>query len=60
MSEFDCLVMVLFSAEFSYFLLDSFDFRKWFVSQNMEPFSFISTSRGVLAAWVMMNMVAIR
>ena len=31
------------------------NFRKWFVSQNMEPLSLLSTSRGI-----MMNMLAIR
>ena len=34
--------------------------KKWFVSQNMEPLSLRSTSRGVLIARVMMNMPAIR
>ena len=34
--------------------------EKWFVSQNMEPVSLRSTSRGVLSARVMMNMPAIR
>ena len=46
-SEFHCLVKVLFSAMFSCFLLDSF-----------EPRSLRSTSQGVLTARVMMNMLA--
>ena len=34
--------------------------RKWFVSQNMDPLSLRSRSRGVLTAQVMMNMLAIK
>ena len=62
MSEFNCLVVVLFSAMFSCFLLDSFELQEMvsIVSQNMEPLSLLSTSRGVLTARVMMNMLAIR
>ena len=62
MSELHCLVMVLFSAMFSCFLLDSYEPQEIIsiVSQNMEPLSLLSTSRGVLTAWVMMNMLAIR
>ena len=54
--------MVLFSAMFSCFLLDSFELQEMVstVSQNMEPLSLRSTSRGVRNAWVMMNMPAIR
>ena len=60
MSELHCLVMVLFSAMFSYFLLDSHELQviSLIVSQNME--SLLSASRGVRIAWVMMNMLAIR
>ena len=60
MSELHCLVMVLFSAMFSYFLLDSHELQviSLIVSQNME--SLLSASRGVRTAWVMMNMLAIR
>ena len=60
MSELHCLVMVLFSAMFSYFLLDSHELQviSLIVSQNME--SVLSASRGVRTAWVMMNMLAIR
>ena len=62
MSELHCLVMVLFSAMFSCFLLDSYELQEIIsiVSQNMEPLSLLSTSRGVLTARVMMNMLAIR
>ena len=62
MSQFHCLVMVLFSAMFSCFLLDSYELQEIIsiVSQNMEPLSLLSTSRGVLTARVMMNMLAIR
>ena len=35
-------------------------FRKWFVSQNMEPLSLCSTSRGLLTARFKMNMHATR
>ena len=54
--------MVLFSAMFSCFLLDSFELQEIVstVSQNMEPLSLRSTSRGVRNARVMMNMPAIR
>ena len=60
MSELHCLVMVLFSAMFPYFLLDSHELQviSLIVSQNME--SLLSASRGVRIAWVMMNMLAIR
>ena len=62
MSEFNCLVVVLFSAMFSCFLLDSFELQEMvsIVSQNMEPLSLFSTSWSVLTARVMMNMHAIR
>ena len=61
MSELHYFVMVLFSAIFSYFLLDSYELQEIIsiVSQNMEPLSLLSTSRGVLTAWVMTNMLAI-
>ena len=54
--------MVLLSAMFSCFLLDSFEPQEMVstVSQNMEPLSLRSTSRGVRNARVMMNMPAIR
>ena len=57
MSELHCLVMVLFST-----ILDSYELQEIIsiVSPNMEPLSLLSTSRGVLTARVMMNMVAIR
>ena len=57
MSELHCLVMVLFSA-----ILDSYELQEIIsiVSPNMEPLSLLSTSRGVLTARVMMNMVAIQ
>ena len=62
MSEFNCLVVVLFSAMFSCFLLDSFELQEMvsIVSQNMEPLSLRSTSRGVRNARVMVNMPPIR
>ena len=62
MSELHCLVMALFSAMFSCFLLDSYELQEIIsiVSQNMEPLSLISTSLGVLTARVMMNMLAIQ
>ena len=61
MSEFYCLIMVLFSTMFSCFLLDSFELQEMVqLSQNMEPLCLLSTSRGVLTARVMMNMLAIR
>ena len=42
--------------------LNSFELQEMvsIVSQNMEPLSFCSTSRGGLNAQVMMNMLAIR
>ena len=54
--------MVLFGAMFSCFLLDSYEIQETIsiVSQNMEPLSLTSTSRGVLTAQVMMKMLAIR
>ena len=54
--------MVLFSAMFSCFLLDSYELQEIIsiVSQNMEPLSLISTSLGVLTSRVMMNMLAIQ
>ena len=54
--------MVLFSAMFSCFLLDSFKLQEMVstVSQNMEPLSLRSTSLGVRNAQVMMNMPTIR
>ena len=62
MSDFYCLVMVLFRAMFSCFLLDSFELPEMvsIVSQNMEQLSLPLTSRGVLNVRVMMNMPAIR
>ena len=62
MSELHCLVMVLFSAMLSCFLIDSYELQEIIsiVSQNMEPLSLISTSLGVLTARVMMNMLAIQ
>ena len=62
MSELHCLVMVLFSAMFSCFLLDSYELKEIIsiVSQNMEPLSLISTSLGVLTSRVMMNILAIQ
>ena len=62
MSQFHCLVMVLFSAMFSCFLLDSFELPEMvsIVSPNMKLLSLLSTSRSELTAWVMMNMLAIR
>ena len=59
MSEFHCLVIVLFSAMFSCFLLELQDMVST-VSQNMEPLSLRSTSLGVRNAQVMMNMPTIR
>ena len=61
MIEFHCLVMVLSSAMFSCFLLDSFELQEMvsIVSQTMEPLSLRSTSLGALTARVMMNMLAI-
>ena len=54
--------MVLFSAMFSCFLLDSYELQEIIsiVSQNMEPLSLISTSLGLLTARVMINMLAIQ
>ena len=62
MSKRHCLVIVLFSAKFSCFLLDSYELQEIIsiVSQNMELLSLLSTSRVVLTARVMMNMLAIR
>ena len=62
MSELHCLVMVLFSAMFSCFLLDSYELKEIIsiVLLNMEPFSLLSTSRDVLTARVTMNILAIR
>ena len=62
MSEFHGSVMVLFSAMFSCFLLDSYELQEIIsiISQNMEPLSLLSTSGCVLTARVMMNMLAIR
>ena len=62
MSEFNCLVVVLFSAMFSCFLLDSFELQEMvsIVSPNMKLLSLLSTSRSELTARVMMNMLAIR
>ena len=57
MSEFHCLVMVLC---FNAFNSIRSNFRKWFVSQKMEPLSLRSTSRGARNAQVIMNMLAIR
>ena len=61
MSELHCSVMVIFSAMFLCFLLDSYKLQEIIsiVSQSMEPLSLLSTSRGVLNALVMMNMLAI-
>ena len=62
MSQFHCLVMVLFSAMFSCFLLDSFELPEMvsIVSPNMKLLSLLSASRSELTARVMMNMLAIR
>ena len=62
MSQFHCLIMVLFSAMFSCFLLDSFELPEMvsIVSPNMKLLSLLSTSRSELTARVMMNMLAIR
>ena len=53
---------VLFSAMFSCFLLDSYELQEiiLMVLINMVPLSLLSTSRGVLATRVLMNMLAIR
>ena len=55
MSEFNCLAVVLSALRFHTFYPIRPNFRKWFVSQNIEPLSLRSTSWGV-----MMNMLAIR
>ena len=55
MSEFNCLAVVLSALLFHTFYPIRPNFRKWFVSQNIEPLSLRSTSWGV-----MMNMFAIR
>ena len=62
LSELHCSVMVVFSAMFPCFLLDSYELQEIisFVSQNMEPHSLLSTSQGVLSARFIMNMLAIR
>ena len=62
MSEFNRLVVILFSAMFSCFLLDSFELQEMvsIVSQNMEPLSLRSTSRGVRNARLTVNMPVIR
>ena len=62
MSQFHCLVMVLFSAMFSCFLLDSFELPEMvsIVSPNMKLLSLLSTSQSELTARVMMNMLEIR
>ena len=62
MSELHFSVIVLFSAMFSCFPLDSYEPQEIIsiVSQNMEPLSLLSTSRGELTGRVMMNMLAIR
>ena len=60
-SEFHCLVMVLFSAIFSCFLLDSFELQEMFcLTKYGATFSSLDISRGVPNARVMMNMLAIR
>ena len=60
-SEFHCLVMVLFSAMFSCFLLDSFELQEMFcLTKHGATFSSLDISRGVPNARVMMNMLAIR
>ena len=56
---------IVWSWYFSALCFDAFysirlNFKKWFVSQNMEPLSLRSTSRGVLNARVMINMPGIR
>ena len=51
--------MVFFSAMFSFFLLELQEMVS-IVSQNMEPLSLRSTSRGVRNARVMVNMPPIR
>ena len=55
MSEFNCLAVVLSALLFHTFYPIRPNFRKWFVSQNIEPLSLRSTSWGV-----MMNLFAIR
>ena len=55
MSEFNCLVVVLFSAMFSCFLLDSFELQEMVCLTKHGALSLRSTSRGV-----MMKMLAIR
>ena len=55
MSEFNCLVVVLFSPMFSCFLLDSLERQEMVCLTKHEPLSLRSTFRGV-----MMNMLAIR
>ena len=46
MSEFDCLVMVLFSAKFSYFLLDSFELQEMVcLTKHGATFSYLNISR---------------
>ena len=59
MSELHCSVMVLFSTMFSCFLLDLYELQELIsiVSQNMKPLSLLSTSRGVITARVMMNVL---
>ena len=51
LSEFHCLVMLLFSATFSCFLLDSFE---------LQDIVCLTKHGGVLSAQVMMKMLAIR
>ena len=59
-SEFHCLVMVSSALCFHTFYSSRLNFRIWFVSRNMESLYLCSTSRGVLTARVMINMLAIR
>ena len=46
MSEFHCLVMVLFSAKFSCFLLDSFELQEMVcLTKHETTFSYLNISR---------------
>ena len=60
--KMELVLLLFFSAMLSYFLLDSYELQEIIsiVSQNMEPLSLLSTSRGVLTAPVMINMLAIQ
>ena len=46
MSEFHCLVMILFSAKFSCFLLDSFELQEMVcLTKHETTFSYLNISR---------------